>query len=383
MTLLAYHEQEKGKVSGEALDSIPVNDFFKNPRLNGFLEFSRKINLANTLSELLSLTVSYGVQILEVYFCQVYTLEPEGYFTFRIGSPSPELDQPLNSELLKEIRTRGYFQKAIVKDEPMALNIQKIHLSDGIIDSALNGVKSIYLFPMAVGTRPIGILVLGEKEGPFSFTMRDEKVGLAILIANQAANAIFRTRLSVEVDENQMRTVMALAKTLETRDCSIGGHCERIASLAENLARRLNCSEEDIKLIRSAALLHDIGKIGIPDNILQKPDALSKDEWAMIQKHADLGAEIVNRASNLAKVAELIKAHHERFNGTGYPSGIRGEAIPLGARILSVVDAYSAITDGRIYRAARSHEDALQEIKKCSGKIFDPRVVDAFLGMFL
>jgi putative nucleotidyltransferase with HDIG domain len=383
MTLLAYHEQEKGKVSGEALDSIPVNDFFKNPRLNGFLEFSRKINLANTLSELLSLTVSYGVQILEVYFCQVYTLEPEGYFTFRIGSPSPELDQPLNSELLMEIRTRGYFQKAIVKDEPMALNIQKIHLSDGIIDSALNGVKSIYLFPMAVGTRPIGILVLGEKEGPFSFTMRDEKVGLAILIANQAANAIFRTRLSVEVDENQMRTVMALAKTLETRDCSIGGHCERIASLAENLARRLNCSEEDIKLIRSAALLHDIGKIGIPDNILQKPDALSKDEWAMIQKHADLGAEIVNRASNLAKVAELIKAHHERFNGTGYPSGIRGEAIPLGARILSVVDAYSAITDGRIYRAARSHEDALQEIKKCSGKIFDPRVVDAFLGMFL
>jgi putative nucleotidyltransferase with HDIG domain len=176
--------------------------------------------------------------------------------------------------------------------------------------------------------------------------------------------------------------VMALAKTLETRDCSIGGHCERIASLAEQLAIGLKCDEEEIKLIRSAALLHDIGKIGIPENILQKPDRLTKDEWSLIRRHSDLGAEIVNQASDLARVAELIKAHHERFDGSGYPRGIRGDAIPLGARILAVVDAYGAITDGRVYRAARSHEEALQEIQKCSGTDFDPRVVDTFLAIF-
>jgi len=382
MSLVIRNTQEEKRLKRERLESIPENGLFSNPRLNSFLEFSRKINLATTLGELLQVTVQYGVEILEIYFCQVYTLEPEGYFTFRMGSPSPELDQPLNSELLKEIRTRGYFQKAIVNDEPLALNIQKIKLKGGQADKNLEGVKSMYLFPMCVEAKPVGILVLGEKDGPFSFTMHDEKVGLAMLIANQAANAIYRTRLNAQADENQTRTVLALAKTLETRDYSIGGHCERIASLAEQLAYSLKCGEEEIKIIRTAALLHDIGKIGIPDDILQKPTQLTKDEWSLIRKHADWGAEIVKKASNLNKVAELIKTHHERFDGSGYPNGISGDDIPLGARVLAVVDTYSAITDGRIYRAARSHEEALKEIKKCSGKDFDPQVVEAFVAIF-
>jgi putative nucleotidyltransferase with HDIG domain len=382
MSLSIRSSQEEKKQKRENLESISGNNLFANPRLNIFLEFSRKINLTTTLGELLQITVEYGVQILEVFFCQIYTLEPEGYFTFRMGSPSPELDQPLNSELLKEIRTKGYFQKAIVNEEPLALNIQKIHLSGDRIDKTLEGVKSMYLFPMCVESKPVGILVLGEKDGPFSFTMRDEKVGLAMLIANQAANAIYRTRLHAQADENQTRTVLALAKTLETRDYSIGGHCERIASLAEQLAYGLKCSEDEVKIIRTAALLHDIGKIGIPDDILQKPAQLTKEEWSLIRRHADLGAEIVKKASNLGKVAELIKAHHERFDGSGYPSGIGGEEIPLGAKILAVVDTYSAITDGRVYKAARSHEEALNEIKKCSGKDFDPHVVSAFIGIF-
>ncbi len=382
MSLVIHHSQEEKKHKRESLETIAGNYLFSNTRLSSFLEFSRKVNLKTTLGEILQVTVQYGVKILEIFCCQIYTLEPEGYFTFRMGSPSPELDQPLNSELLKEIRTRGYFQKAIVNDEPLVVNIQKIHLAGERKDKTLEGVKSLYLFPMCVESKPVGILVLGEKEGPFSFSMRDEKVGLAMLIANQAANAIYRTRLSAQADENQTRTVLALAKTLETRDCSIGGHCERIASLAEQLAYGLKCSEEEVKIIRSAALLHDIGKIGIPDDILQKPDQLTKEEWSLIRRHADLGAEIVKKASNLSKVADLIKAHHERFDGSGYPGGISGEEIPLGARILAVVDTYSAITDGRVYRAARSHEEALQEIRKCSGKDFDPRVVDAFAAIF-
>ena len=113
MVLSIHQGPEKRVRKSESQEIIPGNNLFNNPRLNSFLEYSRKINLATTLADLLQITVQYGVQVLEVFFCQVYTLEPEGYFTFRIGSPSPELDQPLNSELLKEIRARGYFQKAI------------------------------------------------------------------------------------------------------------------------------------------------------------------------------------------------------------------------------------------------------------------------------
>ena len=382
MTLIITSRPEKGLNKYPRHEINGDNRFFDNPRLNDFLDFSRRINTATTLADLLQFTVKAAVEILEVYFSQIYTLEPEGYFAFRIGYPSPELDQPLSSELLKEIRARGYFQKAIINDVPMALSIQKMGFQGTRSDDVLDKVKSIYLFPMLVESKPIGILVLGEADGPFSFSLRDEKIGLAMLIANQAANAIYRTRLTAQVDENQMRTVMALAKTLETRDYAIGGHCERIAGLAEQLARRLNCIEKEIKIIRSAALLHDIGKIGIPDDVLQKPEALSKTEWLVVRKHADLGAEIVNKASNLSEVALLIKAHHERFDGSGYPLGLKKEKIPLGSRILAVVDAYSAITDGRVYRDARSSEEALEEIKKCAGKDFDPEVVNAFVSMF-
>jgi len=129
-------------------------------------------------------------------------------------------------------------------------------------------------------------------------------------------------------------------------------------------------------------MLHDIGKVGIPDDILRRPGPLNNSEWALIQRHPDVGADIVIMVSNLSQVAELIRTHHERFDGKGYPRSLRGSQIPLGGRILAVADAYTAMTDGRVYRAPVSHADAIAELKRCAGTHFDPRVVDAFISLF-
>ncbi len=358
------------------------DDLFGSPKLGSLLEFSQQMLSSKTLGELLADIVRYSVELLNVSFSQLYTLEPEGYFAFRIGYPSPEKNQPLNPDLLKEIRARGYFQKTVINELPTILSVDLTFfgLTKPLKDD--KEIKTLVLLPMRVEGKPVGILLLGENEKPLSSSMKGEAMGIALLIANQAASAIHRTRLSSEISEQQMQTVLALAKTVETRDMSIGGHCERMAALAEQTAYRMKCNDDEKRIIRWAALLHDIGKIGISDEILLKPNSLSKQEWSIVQSHSELGAKIVVKISNLAEVAELIEAHHERYDGSGYPKGLIGEQIPLGARILAIVDAYGAITDGRIYQKPRSHANAMQEIMNYAGSYYDPMVVKEFVGLF-
>jgi len=149
---------------------------------------------------------------------------------------------------------------------------------------------------------------------------------------------------------------------------------------AEMVARKLGCNEKDIEAICWAALLHDIGKIGIPDEILHKPSHLNQEEWDTMKKHPEIGANIVSNIKKLKTAIPLIRHHHEHYDGNGYPSGLMGDQIPLGARILSVVDAYGAMIDRRVYRPPRNPEDAVTELQKKSGLQFDPRVVNAFIS---
>jgi HD-GYP domain-containing protein (c-di-GMP phosphodiesterase class II) len=207
-------------------------------------------------------------------------------------------------------------------------------------------------------------------------------LSLATLIADQAASAIYRVRLTDRLKENQLETVLALAKTIEARDNYTGGHSDRMTELAVQTAARLNCSYDEVQSVRWASLLHDIGKISIPDEILHKPGPLNVDEWELVKSHPLKGAEIVLMASNLEHVAVLVLAHHEKYDGSGYPYQLEQQRIPTGARILAVVDAYSAMTDGRVYRKPITHVDAIEELRRCSGSHFDPAVVDAFISLF-
>lgn len=189
-----------------------------------------------------------------------------------------------------------------------------------------------------------------------------------------------RTR---ELEGAHLETVERLALAVEYREDGTGGHTRRVGQAAALLARALGLPQTDVMLIRQAAPLHDVGKIAIPDRILLKPDGLTPDEWTVMKTHTTIGARIVSGAQySLLLTAEAIAlSHHERWDGLGYPRGLGGESITLPARIVSVADAFDAMTHKRPYRDAYPEEYAFAELRRCAGTHFDPRCVDCFLGL--
>jgi putative nucleotidyltransferase with HDIG domain len=173
--------------------------------------------------------------------------------------------------------------------------------------------------------------------------------------------------------------VAALAQAVDAKDPYTRGHSERVTDIAVAVATALEVGQDDMDTLRSAAVLHDIGKIGINEQILRKPGPLSDQEWDMMRHHPDLGADIVVPVSSLQRVVPVILHHHERWDGSGYPGHLSGEDIPLGSRILAVADAYEAMTSNRAYRRAMPAEEARAILEEGAGRQWDPRVVQAFL----
>lgn len=174
-------------------------------------------------------------------------------------------------------------------------------------------------------------------------------------------------------------TLEAMILALDLREHETGYHSYRVTEYALNLGRHMGLKDEELSVIAKGALLHDIGKIGVPDHILLKPEELDEEEWKSMKKHAELGYEMLEKIDFLEESAALILTHHERYDGKGYPSGLSGDDIPLCARIFSVVDALDAMTNTRVYRDALTFDEAMARIKEGSGTQFDPKVVDAFL----
>ncbi len=175
--------------------------------------------------------------------------------------------------------------------------------------------------------------------------------------------------------------MLALANAVDAKDTYTADHAQRLAAMALAVGREMGMSPRELEDLRYGAILHDIGKIGVPDAILQKPAGLDADEWGQMRQHPPIGAHILAPIPHLAGASRVVRHHHERYDGTGYPDGLADEAIPLGARILTVVDSYSAIVDKRPYKEARSHEQAVAELKRCAGAQFDSRVVETFLWL--
>jgi putative nucleotidyltransferase with HDIG domain len=198
----------------------------------------------------------------------------------------------------------------------------------------------------------------------------------------EAAETIQTQNISLEqanrlLKERSTAAMESLSATVDARDSYTAGHSRRVQQLALALGRQLGLSQAELDLLGHAALFHDIGKLAIPDAILLKPASLTHDEWGMMQRHAEEGARIIGRLGFLGDAVPAIRHHHERWDGSGYPDGLRGEEIPLGARIIHVADALDSMLTTRIYRAARPYEEALGELRKATGTQFCPRVVDA------
>lgn len=175
----------------------------------------------------------------------------------------------------------------------------------------------------------------------------------------------------------------SLGAAIDAKDRFTRAHSDEVAVIAEMLALRLGLSEHEASIVHVAGHLHDIGKIGLPDSVLQKPNTLSPEEWALVRRHPDMGHDILAPVGCLCAlgVPVMVLHHHERFDGAGYPHGLSGQGIPLGARIIAVADSLSAMLQARAYRAPMRFDDAMAEVRRCAGGQFDPRVVGALMEM--
>lgn len=208
------------------------------------------------------------------------------------------------------------------------------------------------------------------------------------VLGNQAAIAIDNARMfealqnkNIELQRAYDETMVSWARVLDLRDRETEGHSERVAELTLKIAKRMGVKEEELKYMKWGALLHDIGKMAIPDRILLKPDKLTKEEWNIMKMHPVYAYRMLSRINYLRPALDIPYCHHERWDGTGYPRELKGEEIPLSARIFAVVDVYDALTSDRPYRKAWSREKAIEYIKDQSGKQFDPKVVEVFLSV--
>jgi len=210
--------------------------------------------------------------------------------------------------------------------------------------------------------------------------------GRFLLLELQNQNQFLEKRIrerSGEVEEAHIELLERLALAAEFRDDDTGEHTKRVGQTSALLARAWGLPQDQVMLIRRAAPLHDVGKVGIPDRILLKPGRLTPEEFEVMKTHTTIGAKILSggRFPLLKMAEEIALTHHEQWDGSGYPRGLKGEAIPLAGRFVAIADAFDALTHARTYRKAWSAEEAVAELKRCAGKQFDPKAVDAFLAL--
>ena len=214
-----------------------------------------------------------------------------------------------------------------------------------------------------------------------------EWMGFLEALADQTAIAINSAQLFNELQQTNARltqayedTIDGWSRALDLRDKETEGHSQRVTDLTLDLARRMGIPEDQLIHIRRGAKLHDIGKMGIPDYILLKPGKLSEDEWKIMRQHPTFAADLLYSIDFLTPALEIPFCHHEKWDGTGYPQGLKGNEIPLAARIFAVIDVWDALIHNRPYRPAWTFQDALAYIREQSGKHFDPMVVEKFLA---
>jgi putative nucleotidyltransferase with HDIG domain len=178
-----------------------------------------------------------------------------------------------------------------------------------------------------------------------------------------------------------LNAVYALVSTVEARDPYTYGHSRKVNTYAVALAEAIGLSPDEVSNVSTAALLHDIGKIGVPDKVLNKRGKLGREDWEAIKSHPRLGANIVGNIPNLVPCVSIILYHHERWDGSGYPEGLKGEEIPIGARILAIADSFEAMTSARPYHPALSIEEVIKALRQGAGLQFDPKLVEVFIGI--
>lgn len=290
----------------------------------------------------------------------------------------------LSSELPPEIEagakpdmTRSCAFRAFVKGDSCYINSLKARKKLPHLDRLLcqAGMQSLLAIPMIAKERMIGVLLLGDTDsGRF---LKDDVFAVE-KIGGQIAVALMNAMLYEDLENLFIGTVASLANAIDAKSAWTKGHSERVMRLAGELAAKLGLDDAAVERVRIGGLLHDIGKIGIIEALLEKPAKIAEDDFPPMRLHPEKGVAILAPIEQLKGVLPGILHHHEKYNGSGYPDGLKGEDIPIEARIIAVADAFDAMVSVRPYKQAYSIDDALQELNSCAGTQFDPVVVSCF-----
>lgn len=235
---------------------------------------------------------------------------------------------------------------------------------------------SMISVPLRIRGEVFGVINVADKSSGKGF--RKEDLALLVALAQKAALAIENQALYEGIYTTLTDTLLSLVSTIEARDPYTKDHSQRVTNLAVRIAQKMGMSQDETDMLRFAGYLHDIGKIGIRDSILMKPGNLTPEETSIIRTHPIIGERIVKPLGLLPMERSVIRHHHERWDGSGYPDGLRGEEIPLAARVLAVADVFDAMTSDRVYRRGMPAQEALREIQRAAGSQFDREVVSAF-----
>jgi HD-GYP domain-containing protein (c-di-GMP phosphodiesterase class II) len=354
----------------------------RREELDSLYDLTRQLAATNEVDTIIQSATRHVVASLHVTFARILIPNEKHGFYCRSAYPIRSIHYDLGIDRFEPEATRAIYEQAAAQHDPVFLNNRDAGLSDPLRHALmLDLARTLCLMPLYVGEQSLGLLVLGERREAMREPFDADKLRLLGAVADQVANALYRASLFEQLEETLMETMLALATAMDARDTYTSNHSQRLSALAESIGRDLNFEAEQLWDLRWAAMLHDIGKIGVPDEVLRKKSLLTEEEWQIMRRHPEIGARIVSPVKRLAVVSVLIRCHHEWYDGTGYPRGLKGNQIPLGARILTIVDAYSAMTDDRIYRDHRANTDALNELRSKAGTQFDPMLVEVFINL--
>ncbi|KAA0547378.1 HD domain-containing protein [Bacillus sp. BGMRC 2118] len=353
----------------------------KVKELSSLLDAFKELNTNIELNEVFQNILMQMVKVLKAEAGTLWVADYEREIITASAVTGPTKDAILNIKLdLQE----GIVGKVISTGEPYLLEnvsdepswAKRVDESSGFI------TKSMITVPLIANQKVLGALQLLNKKGDLFFN--EEDVNLALALANQSALALQNSQVYNELYTMFMSMITTLAKVLDARDPYTAGHSERVARYAALTAARLGFNSRECKDLYRAALMHDIGKMGVSDDILRKPTRLTQEEYTLMKQHTVIGADILSNLepkSTMKNAVEIARSHHERLDGSGYPDGLKGDDIPMYARIVGVVDAFDAMTTIRSYSNGKSFREAAEELIRCKHTLFDVNVVDAFTSL--
>ncbi|MDD4957294.1 MAG: HD domain-containing protein [Candidatus Omnitrophica bacterium] len=364
------------KVTSELEERIHDLEYSRSMARELFQKIGHVIVSTQKIDVLLNLLAQSTRKVLKAESCFIALYDRvDGRLRLK-AYVGPQKDLPENMELSDK---EGITGMVINSKEPMVVKKPK---TEGIhIPSASEGEKIRYnnaiCVPIVEKKEIKGVMGVCDVEDTEKLDTED--LFMLENLANHVGTSVSNFELNASIEETYYSTLLSLARAVEAKDAYSGGHLERVGAYAEHLAVRMGLDKEQKKILKGGAILHDLGKVGITDSVLNKPGKYTEEEYAVMKQHTVIGENILKPLRSMTKLAQLVRSHHECWDGSGYPDGLKGEEIPLVSRIITIADIYDALTTERAYKKAMPTGEAVKILQSYAGTKLDPKLVDVFI----